>query len=247
MALLKEKEIARETEKAMLTFQTQELEQNLKSKQEMNSHDFKRQSKVKLKELATRLSRAEKVKAELEVEIIVQDRQVSGLQDKRRQVEHSLAEEETQRVFREKQKVVAQAEQDYHKAEQQKGMEEARLKDLESFRTEQKVIEERLNSLYDRLETLFQEITHLEDDTYARQVEQQTHKLYAQDFQAMAWQMDIVVLEQHQKKITQINSIISDYWSRIYQGEDIATIKVKATQESSQNDNTKKSYKYSIV
>ena len=50
-------------------------------------------------------------------------------------------------------------------------------------------------------------------------MEQQIHKLQAQDFQALAWQMDLVVLEQHKKKIEQINTIISDY-NRLYRSEE---------------------------
>jgi hypothetical protein len=48
-----------ESDRTMLEYATNELKNNLKAKKEMNNKDFKRQSKHKLKELATNLSKSE--------------------------------------------------------------------------------------------------------------------------------------------------------------------------------------------
>jgi len=39
--------------------------------------------------------------------------------------------------------------------------------------------------------------------------------------------VDNAIIKFHQRKMEQINSILSELWSRVYQGNDIETIKIK--------------------
>ncbi len=75
------------------------MRQNLENKKQLNNKDFKKHSKIKLKELAYKLSRAEKVKEELEKEMKVQEIEMENWQKERKEVEGRLGEEESQRVF----------------------------------------------------------------------------------------------------------------------------------------------------
>uniref|UniRef100_A0A915LCL0 Rad50/SbcC-type AAA domain-containing protein n=1 Tax=Meloidogyne javanica TaxID=6303 RepID=A0A915LCL0_MELJA len=57
--------------------------------------------------------------------------------------------------------------------------------------------------------------------------------------------VDDSIIEFHQHKMEQINSILSELWARVYQGNDIETIKIKSQTVGSAEK--KKSYDYSVV
>lgn len=57
--------------------------------------------------------------------------------------------------------------------------------------------------------------------------------------------VDDAIINFHQQKMEQINLILSELWSRVYQGNDIETIKIKSQTVGSAEK--KKSYDYSVV
>ncbi|KAH7730578.1 rad50 family protein [Aphelenchoides avenae] len=57
--------------------------------------------------------------------------------------------------------------------------------------------------------------------------------------------LDNAVIKFHQHKMEQINHILRDLWARVYQGNDIETIKIKSMPVS--GSEKKKSYDYSVV
>ncbi|KAF7639526.1 AAA_23 domain-containing protein [Meloidogyne graminicola] len=57
--------------------------------------------------------------------------------------------------------------------------------------------------------------------------------------------VDDSIINFHQQKMEQINQILSELWSRVYQGNDIETIKIKSQTVGSAEK--KKSYDYSVV
>lgn len=57
--------------------------------------------------------------------------------------------------------------------------------------------------------------------------------------------VDDSIIEFHQHKMEQINSILSELWARVYQGNDIETIKIKSQTVGSAEK--KKSYDYRFV
>ncbi len=61
--------------------------------------------------------------------------------------------------------MVSEAEEEFGKAEDAKRLEEGRLKDLECFRIEKKVLQERLSSLYSRMEGLYREVRDSASDS----------------------------------------------------------------------------------
>jgi len=67
-------------------------------------------------------------------------------------------------------------------------------------------------------------------------------KIFFKDLDRYYKTVDDSIIEFHQHKMEQINSILSELWARVYQGNDIETIKIKSQTVGSAEK--KKSYDY---
>uniref|UniRef100_A0A914N189 Rad50/SbcC-type AAA domain-containing protein n=1 Tax=Meloidogyne incognita TaxID=6306 RepID=A0A914N189_MELIC len=199
-------------------------------------------------------------------------REVDGLLEQRRKLETQLSgvenrKYELKRLQEQLSRMDIQKEIDMLQRELREAKESAMMEGIESL-TETRTKENRLsqraveinNKIHEKngeqlqlrkkiedLKRQLSETRYLDAKKLyiGKMVERQVTLEAIEDLDRYYKTVDDSIIEFHQHKMEQINSILSELWARVYQGNDIETIKIKSQTVGSAEK--KKSYDYSVV